>query len=136
MVAGVVPSSDRAKQAVFAAPGLHGPKRPGASEEAVTPTAGSAAELHNEERGNSGADDNARLTSVGCALTLLTVALIVGVAVPLVRWRDPATGQPLPSTIAIISPILIGVVLQGIGSRILRFFGLQIETQWEMDVEK
>jgi hypothetical protein len=135
-VAWVVPSSDKAKQAVFAARGLSGPKRPNASQDAVTPTAGTAAELHDGERGSSGAHNNVKLTSVGCVLTLLSVAVIFCVALPIVRWRDPATGQPLPRILAIISPIVIGAIFHGIVSLLLRFFGLQIEKKQETDMEK
>jgi hypothetical protein len=122
---GVVASSDEGAQAVFGAPGLAEPKGPGAPEDAVTPPARSAADLRAMEGGP--ADDvKAKLTGVGCVLTLLSVAVIFGVALPIVRWRDPATGQPLPRHIAVLAPVLIGAAVHGIGSLFLRLIGLRV----------
>jgi hypothetical protein len=134
-VAGVVTPSDDAAQAAFAAPGLAGPQGPGAPEDAVTPAAGSATDLHHLERGGSADDDKEKLTGVGCVLTLLSVAVIFGVALPIVRWRDPATGQSLPRLIAILAPVLIGAAVHGIGSLVLRLLGLRVLAKRESDVE-
>jgi hypothetical protein len=130
------PTSGEVAQAVFAAPGLAGPKGPGAPQDGLTPPAGSAADLHDRERGDPAEDDKAKLTGVGCVLTLLSVAVIFGVALPIVRWRDPATGQPLPREIAILAPILIGAVFHGIGLLFLRLIGLRVWAKQESDVEK
>jgi hypothetical protein len=135
-VAGVVPFSDKAAQAVAAAPELPGPKHASAPEGAVTPTAGPAPELRNGERGGSGIDDNRQLTGLGCVVTLLSIAVVFGVAVPIVRWRDPETGQPLPRFVAIMSPLLIGATLQAIVSLFLRFLGFPIWKERETDVKR
>src|SRR5262245_49323909 len=87
-VTGMAPSSDEAAQAVFDPPTLAWPKGPGGKEDTETPPAESAADLHDRERGGLKEDDNAKLTVVGCVLVLLTVAVIFGVALPIVRWRD------------------------------------------------
>ena len=81
-------------------------------------------------------DDKAKLTSVGCVLTLLIVAVIFGVALPIVQWRDPVTRQPLPRDIAISSPFLIGATFYGIASLFLRLIGLRVWSKREKDVEK
>jgi hypothetical protein len=78
------------------------------------------------ERGAFQEGDNTKLTSVGCVLTLLTAAVIFGVAIPIVRWRDPATGQPLPLTIALFAPFLIGAAFNGIAMLLLRVFGVRV----------
>jgi hypothetical protein len=132
-VIGVAASSDEAAQAVFGAPGLAAPKGPGVPQDAVIPPAGSAADLHAMERGGPAEDDQAKLTGVGCVLTLLSVAVIFGVALPIVRWRDPATGQSLPHFIAILAPLLIGAVFNAIGMGLLRLLGLRIWSKSEQD---
>jgi hypothetical protein len=78
-------------------------------------------------------DANGKLTTVGCIVTTLSVAVIVAVALPLVRWRDPATGEPLPRMMAILSPILIGAAFHGIVSMILRLVGLPVWAKPEKD---
>ena len=75
---------------------------------------------------NPAGDDNAKLTAVGCILTLLTVAVIFIVAIPIVRWRDPETGRPLPRMVAIMTPFLIGAVFNAVGIGLLRLLGLRI----------
>jgi ABC-type spermidine/putrescine transport system permease subunit II len=81
-------------------------------------------------------DDNAQLTTVGCILTLFSVAVIVAAAILIVRWRDPDTGRPLPRTIAIIAPILIGAIVHGIGSLSLRLLGLRVWARRAKDADK
>jgi hypothetical protein len=88
------------------------------------------------ERGDAADDDKAKLTAAGCVLTLLSVAVIFAVALPIIRWRDPATGQPLPRFIAILSPVLIGGVVHGLGSLFLRLIGLRVWVKQESDVER
>jgi hypothetical protein len=82
---------------------------------------------------NQKKDDKEKLTGAGCVLTLLSVAVIFGVAIPIVHWRDPETGQPLPRTIAILAPILIGATFHGIGTLILRMVGLRVLAKPEKD---
>jgi hypothetical protein len=82
---------------------------------------------------NPGGGDNEKLTRVGCVLTLLSVAVIFGVAIPIVRWRDAATGQPLPRDVAIVGPILIGAAFHGAGTILLRLVGLRIWAKSETD---
>jgi hypothetical protein len=76
--------------------------------------------------------DKARLTGVGCVLTTLSFALIFGVAIPIITWRD-STGHPLPRTVAIACPVLIGAVFHGIGTVILRLFGLRVLSEPEKE---
>ena len=78
-------------------------------------------------------EDNAKLTAAGCVLTLLSVAVIFVVAIPIVRWRDAETGRPLPRTIAIFTPLLIGAAFNGIGTVLLRVVGLRIWSKSETD---
>jgi hypothetical protein len=78
-------------------------------------------------------DDNAKPTVVGCVLTLLTVALIFGLAIPIVQWRDPQTREPLPRTVAIFAPLLIGALFHGLGTIVLRCVGLRVFSQSEKD---
>jgi len=69
-------SSHESAPAPVADPGLAELFGPGWLENAVTPPAESAADLHDRERVGFKEDDNAKLTGVGCVLTLLTVAVI------------------------------------------------------------
>lgn len=122
--AGVTPSSDKVSQGFIAAPALPETARPGVEEQ------------HEEEREDAEEHAKGELTASGCILTLITVAVIFGVAVPLVRWRDPETGQPLPRTIAILTPFLIGASFQAIVSLLLRMVGLRIWKKREMEGER
>jgi hypothetical protein len=78
-------------------------------------------------------EDNAKLTGVGCVLTLLSVAVIFGLAIPIVRWRDPETGQALPRGVAILAPVLIGAAFHGLGTLLLRLVGLRVWSKSETD---
>jgi hypothetical protein len=81
-------------------------------------------------------DDNERLTGVGYVVTVVSVIVVFGAALPIVQWRDPETGQPLPRLVAIVSPLLIGALFHGIASVILRLIGLPVwatEKQDETD---
>ena len=71
-------------------------------------------------------DSNSRPTVAGCLLLLLSLAVIPGVAIPIVTWRDPDSGRPLPRLIAIVTPVLAGAVFFGIGSSILKILGLSV----------
>jgi hypothetical protein len=134
-VAGVATPSDEAAQAVFAASGLAGPKGPDASEDSIIQLAESAADLHDLKRAGPADDDKTKLTRVGCVLTLLSLAVIFGVALPIVGWRDPETGQPLPRMVAIVAPVLIGAAVHGIGSFFLRMLGLPVWAKRESKVD-
>jgi hypothetical protein len=78
-------------------------------------------------------DDNAKLTGVGCVLTLLSVGVMAGVAIPIVRWRNPETGAALPNEVAICAPLLIGAVFHGICTGLLRLVGLRVWSKSEKD---
>ncbi len=78
-------------------------------------------------------DSKAPLTGVGCVLTLLTFAVIVCVAISIVRWRDPETGEPLPTDLAIWAPLLIGASFHGISSVVLRLVGLRVWSKPEKE---
>lgn len=79
---------------------------------------------------------NQKLTAVGCLLTLLTVALIFGVAIPIVQWRDPDTGRPLPRLIAISLPVITGAVFYGGASFLLNLIGLPVMAKRENDEDR
>jgi hypothetical protein len=72
----------------------------------------------------TGEDDRNRPTVAGCLLMLVSLAVIVAVAIPVVTWRDPEDGRPLPRTVAILTPILAGAFCYGIGTAILKLLGL------------
>jgi hypothetical protein len=78
-------------------------------------------------------DANAKLTAVGCVLTSLSIAVICAVALPIVSWRDPETGQRLPRVVAICGPILIGAAFHGLASLILKLIGVPIWAKREQD---
>jgi hypothetical protein len=92
--------------------------------------------LHDLKRGGPAENDKTKLTGVGYVLTMLSVAVILGVALPVVRWRDPATGQQLPREVALFAPFLIGAAVQGIGSLFLRLIGLRVWAKPGSDVER
>jgi hypothetical protein len=78
-------------------------------------------------------EDNRRPTLAGCLLMLLSVAVIFGSAVPIVTWRTPDTGQPLPRTVAIAAPLLLGALCYGIGTGILGVLGIRVLKEPEED---
>jgi hypothetical protein len=82
--------------------------------------------------GKSGGKNEERLTAAGCVLTTLSLALTIGVAIPIVMWRDPA-GTPLPRLVAIYTPLLIGAAFQGIGTGILWLFGMKVLVKPDKD---
>jgi hypothetical protein len=72
-------------------------------------------------------DDASRhLTGAGCLLVALSVAVILGSAVPIVTWRDPDTKQALPRTVAIAAPGTAGALCFSIGSLLLRILRLSV----------
>jgi hypothetical protein len=71
-------------------------------------------------------EDKARPTMAGCVLMVLSLAVIVCVALPVVEWRDPNTGFALPRMVAVVLPILAGAAVYGIGTGILKLFGIPV----------
>jgi hypothetical protein len=71
-------------------------------------------------------DVRAKMTVPGCILTLLSTAVIFGLAIPIVHWRDPDTGEPLPRIMAIVAPLLVGAAFHGLGTLLLRLVGLHV----------
>jgi hypothetical protein len=71
-------------------------------------------------------DASSRLTAPGCLLTALSAAVILISAVPIVSWRDPDSKLPLPRSVAIAVPFVIGASCFGIGSMILKALGLTV----------
>jgi len=71
-------------------------------------------------------DAGSRRTALGCLLTALSAAVIFGSAVPIVSWRDPDSQLPLPRSVAIAVPFLLGALCFGIGSAILKVLGLTV----------
>src|SRR5262245_33114090 len=90
--AGVPMPSPESAPAVAADPGREALRGPGWLGHAVTPPTASAPASPERTRGSLKEGDNTKLTGVGCVLTLLSVAVTIAVAIPIVRWRDPATG--------------------------------------------
>jgi hypothetical protein len=78
-------------------------------------------------------DDKGQLTPAGCLLIALSVAVIVTLAVPLVTWRDPDSGRPLPRMVAILAPFLAGALCYGLGAAILRILGLPVSARSRKD---
>jgi hypothetical protein len=74
-------------------------------------------------------DDNSRPTVAGCLLLLLSLAVIGGVALAVVSWRDPDSGRPLPREMAIAVPVLAGALCCAIGTGLLRLLGLSVLTK-------
>jgi hypothetical protein len=117
-------SSPETAQAANESAGLDNRFGPGWLECGVTPAAGAPGDSPDVEGDGSKENENVKLTAVGCVLTLLSVAVIFGVAIPIVRWRDPLTREPLPRIVAIIAPLLIGATVNGIASLLLKLVGL------------
>src|SRR5262249_4766035 len=90
--AGATLTAPEAAPAVAADPGREALLGPGWLEHAVTPAAAPEPDAHEKKIGGSKEGDNTKLTAVGCVVTLLSVAITFAVAIPVVRWRDPATG--------------------------------------------
>jgi hypothetical protein len=132
----VAASSPESAPAVNESAGLDNLFGPGWLERGVTPAAGAPVDSPNVEGDGGKENENVKLTAVGYVLTLLSVALIVGVAIPIVRWRDPVTGEPLPRMVAIFAPLLIGATVNGIGSFLLKLVGLPTWSKQEKDANK
>jgi hypothetical protein len=134
--AGMTMTAPEAAPVVVAGPGLEALPGPRRLEHAVTPSAASAPDAHERKTSSLKEGDNTKLTGVGCVLTLLTVAIIFAVAIPVVRWRHPATGQPLPRDVAIITPLLIGAAFNGIASLLLRVLGVRVWSRREKEADR
>jgi hypothetical protein len=74
---------------------------------------------------HDGRPDDERITAAGCVLTTLSLVVIFGSAIPIVHWRD-SVGRALPRYVALASPLLVGAVFHGIGTAVLRLFGLRV----------
>lgn len=109
------------------------PPRDGAFSEGEAPLSRGMAETLPAER------DDIRVgppTAAGCLLLLVSVALIFGLAIPIVTWRDPQSGQPLPRMVAIVLPLLAGALCYAIGTGILKLFGLSTFAKSEKRSDK
>lgn len=69
---------------------------------------------------------NSQPTVAGCLLLLVSLAVIFGVAIPVVRWRNSETGRLLPRMVAIVVPVLAGAIVHGLGTAILKIVGLPV----------
>jgi hypothetical protein len=78
-------------------------------------------------------DKGERATVAGCLLMFVCVAVIAGVALYVATWRDADSKLPIPRKVAILAPLLAGALCFGIGSAILRFFGLPVLVKPEKD---
>src|SRR5438128_5824825 len=67
-----------------------------------------------------------RPTAVGCMLVLGCVAIIFGIAIPVVRWHDPETGYTLPRTVSVFLPVLAGAMCYAIGAGICKLLGVRL----------
>jgi hypothetical protein len=70
---------------------------------------------------------NRQTTVAGCVLMVVSLAVLAGVALPVVTWRDPESGRPLPRELSIAVPLLAGALCYGIGTGILKIFGVSVE---------
>jgi hypothetical protein len=80
-------------------------------------------------------EEDARLTPAGCVLTFLTIVVILGVAIPLVRTistMEQEGGNGGRRT-AILLPFAVGAVFYALGIGVLRLFGLQLWDRSERD---
>jgi hypothetical protein len=132
----VAASSPETAQAANESAGLDNLLGPAWLEGGVMPAAGPAAASPDVEGSGGKEDENVKLTAVGYVLTLLTTAVIFGVAIPIVRWRDPVTREPLPRIVAIIAPLLIGATVNGIASLLLKLVGLPPWSKQPKDADR
>ena len=71
-------------------------------------------------------DKNNQPTFVGCLLMFLSLAVIVAVALTLLRWRDPQTGATLPRDALILIPVVAGALFYAIVGGLLRLLGVRV----------
>ena len=72
-----------------------------------------------------------RPTAAGCVVLVLTFLVICGTALPIVQWRDPETGQPLPRMIAIFAPFLVAAAFYAAIAGILNLLGVRTSRKGE-----
>jgi hypothetical protein len=70
--------------------------------------------------------DTSRPTTAGAILMVISLAIVVSVAIPVVMWRDPESGMAVPRMVAILVPILAGALFYGLGTAILKLFGIAV----------
>jgi hypothetical protein len=70
--------------------------------------------------------DKGRPTLAGALLMVISLAIIVTVAIPVVTWRDSESGMPFPRMVAILAPILAGALFYGAGTGVLKLFGIAV----------
>lgn len=78
-------------------------------------------------------DEGDRLTVPGCLLTVVSLAVIGGTAVPVVTWRDADSGRPMPKMVAILLPLVAGALCFGLGSALLNLLGLSVSVKPEQE---
>jgi hypothetical protein len=71
-------------------------------------------------------DDNNQLTFAGCLLMLLSLAVIVAVALTLVRWRGPNSGETLPRDALIQIPVVAGALFYAIVGGLPSMLGVRV----------
>jgi hypothetical protein len=71
-------------------------------------------------------DDHGEPTRAGYVLALVSAVVMLGAAVPIVTWRNPETGRPLPRLVAVTAAALAGAACYGVGSVLLRIFGIRV----------
>jgi hypothetical protein len=74
----------------------------------------------------SAGDDNNQITFAGCLLVLLSLAVIVAVALTLVQWRDPNSGEPLDRDVLVMTPVVAGALFCAIVGGLLRMLGVRV----------
>jgi hypothetical protein len=74
----------------------------------------------------SNKQEKVRPTVAGAILMVISLAIIVTVAIPVVTWRDPESRMPLPRIVAILAPILAGALFDGAGTGVLKLFGIAV----------
>jgi hypothetical protein len=71
-------------------------------------------------------DDNNQPTFAGCLLMLLSLAVIVAVALTLVRWQNPNSGETLPRDALLQIPGVAGAMFYAIGGGLLWMLGVRV----------
>lgn len=74
---------------------------------------------------NDTGDENAKPTAVGCVVTLLSVAVVLGVAYPVVQWLHSLPIQ-LPHEAVVPAPLLLGAIFYGVVSEFLKLLGVRL----------
>jgi hypothetical protein len=82
---------------------------------------------------NETCDEKVKPTAVGCVVTLLSVAVMLGVAYPVVHWLHSLPIQP-PREAVIPAPLLIGAIFYGIVSGFLKLLGVRLWAKGEKEL--